>query len=162
MVQRHREGWGFARQPNRARQPNLRGRSPGWLIGAVLIAGLAGSLVAAQSPSPAPAPAPAAAPVPSATVLFRTCKACHSIDQDGEDQLGPNLWNVYGAKAARRPDFPYSEALRNSGIVWTDENLDRWLTSPSKFVPGSKMAYPGNPNPADRAALIAFLKAHAG
>ncbi len=94
-------------------------------------------------------------------VLFRTCQACHSIDKDGEDQLGPNLWGIAGSKAARRPDFPYSAALRNSGIVWTDDNLDHWLTSPAKFVPGSKMAYPGNPNAADRAALIAYLKSHA-
>jgi cytochrome c len=103
-------------------------------------------------------PAPAARPP---EVLFRTCKACHSIDKDGEDQLGPNLWGIAGRKAASRADFPYSAALRNSGIVWTDANLDQWLTSPSKFVPGSKMAYPGNPNAADRAALISYLKSHA-
>ncbi len=112
--------------------------------------------------SPFAADAQDAGPPAPAAKLFRTCKACHSIEQDGEDGLGPNLWNVAGAKAARRADFPYSEALRNSGIVWTDENLDKWLSGPSKFVPGSKMAYPGNPNAADRAALIAYLKSHSG
>jgi cytochrome c len=93
--------------------------------------------------------------------LFRVCKACHTIDKDGEDMLGPNLWNVYGAKAASRADFPYSAALKNSGLVWTEQNLEQWLAGPSKFVPGSKMAYPGMTDPADRAALIAWLKTQA-
>jgi cytochrome c len=126
----------------------------------VLLLTLLGQIpFAADAQDAAPSAPPASA---SAAKLFRTCKACHSIEQDGEDGLGPNLWNVAGAKAARRADFPYSEALRNSGLVWTDENLDQWLSGPSKFVPGTKMAYAGNPNAAERAALIAYLKAHSG
>jgi cytochrome c len=93
---------------------------------------------------------------------FQVCSACHSIEKDGEVMIGPNLWGVYGAKAAGKEDFGYSAALKASGLVWTEDNLDKWLTSPSKFVPGSIMAYPGMADPEQRKAVIAFLKAHAG
>ncbi len=74
--------------------------------------------------------------------------------------LGPNLWGVYGSKAAAKPDFAYSVALKNSGIVWTDDTLSKWLTGPAKFLPGSKMAFPGLPDEADRQAVIAYLKSN--
>jgi len=41
--------------------------------------------------------------------------------------------------------------------VWTEENLDKWLTRPQDFIPGTKMFYEVK-NPQDRADLIAFLK----
>lgn len=91
---------------------------------------------------------------------FQVCAACHSIEKDGEVMIGPNLWGVYGAKAGGKEDFGYSPALKASGIVWTEDNLDKWLTAPSKFVPDSAMAFPGLKNPADRKAVIAFLKSH--
>jgi cytochrome c len=94
--------------------------------------------------------------------IFKTCHACHTIEQDGENMLGPNLWGVYGAKSASNPDFAYSAALKSSGIVWTEENLSKWLAGPTKFVPGSKMAFPGLPDEADRQAVIAYLKSNSG
>jgi cytochrome c len=94
--------------------------------------------------------------------IFKTCHACHSIDEDGENMLGPNLWGVYGAKSASKPDFAYSTALKSSGIVWTDENLSKWLSGPTKFLPGSKMAFPGLADEADRQAVIAYLKSNSG
>ena len=94
--------------------------------------------------------------------IFKTCHACHTIEQDGENMLGPNLWGVYGAKSASNPDFAYSAALKSSGIVWTEENLSKWLAGPTKFVPGSKMAFPGLADEADRQAVIAYLKSNSG
>jgi cytochrome c len=93
--------------------------------------------------------------------LFKTCHACHSIEQDGETMLGPDLWGVYGAKAASKPDFAYSAALRNAGIVWNEDTLSRWLAGPAKFLPGNKMAFPGLPDEDDRKAVIAYLKSNA-
>ena len=94
--------------------------------------------------------------------LFKQCAACHSIEKDGEVIAGPNLWGVYGAKAAGKDDFSYSPALKASGLTWTDENLDKWLAGPTKFVPGAIMAFPGFGDPADRKAVIAYLKSHGG
>jgi len=50
--------------------------------------------------------------------------------------------------------------LRNAKIVWTEENLDKWLSDPQRFIPGSRMFYQVD-NPRDRADLIAFLKERA-
>lgn len=98
------------------------------------------------------------APNPQTRKLLRVCEACHTLGEDGGDGVGPNLWHIYGAKAGTRADFSYSDALRMSGVTWTDETLGKWLENPAKFLPGTKMAFPGLPDAVDRAALIAYLK----
>ena len=55
--------------------------------------------------------------------------------------------------------FGYTGALRSVGGVWTLERLDAWLAAPSKFAPGTSMAFHGIPDALDRAHTIAFLQA---
>ncbi len=90
-------------------------------------------------------------------VIYEACQDCHSLDENG---VGPRHRGVYGRRAGSVPDYAYSAALKNSGIVWNDETLDKWLTHPQAFVPGAKMFY-HLANPADRADVIAFLKERA-
>ena len=87
------------------------------------------------------------------------CSACHSLQPGQGDKIGPVLAGVVGAHAASRGDYDYSQALRQSGVVWTEENLEKWLTKPGGLVPGTKMAFIGLPKPEDRAAVIAYLQA---
>ena len=61
-------------------------------------------------------------------------------------------------KAASVPNFGYSPALKNSHIVWTDDNLKKWVAGPSKLVPGTRMVFAGLSNPHNIADLIAFLR----
>ena len=89
--------------------------------------------------------------------LYRDCQACHSFDKN---QIGPMHRGVFGRTAGSVPGFDYSEALKNAGIVWTEANLDKWLTDPEIFVPGSKMYFSVD-KPGDRADIIAFLKERA-
>lgn len=89
--------------------------------------------------------------------LFQGCQDCHSIDAN---DVGPKHRGVVGRKAGSVPDYDYSAALKNSDIVWTEANLDRWLAGPQKFVPGAKMFYHLD-NPQDRADVIEFLKERA-
>jgi cytochrome c len=91
------------------------------------------------------------------TLLFQ-CIACHSTGKNEPHMQGPNLWAIFGAKAGRKTGFPYSEALKNSDIVWNDDTMGRWLEGPSEFIPGSVMAFIGIPDDEDRKALIAYLK----
>jgi len=56
------------------------------------------------------------------------------------------------------PGYAYSEAMKNSGIVWSEETLDRFLQGPRRMVPGTKMTYAGVAEAQDRADLIAYLK----
>ena len=90
-------------------------------------------------------------------VLYQGCQDCHSIDKN---DVGPMHKGVVGRMSGSVPGYGYSQALRNAKIVWTEENLDKWLSDPQQFIPGSRMFYDvANPN--DRADLIAFLKERA-
>ncbi len=84
----------------------------------------------------------------------KRCGGCHALDRDKE---GPRLAGVYGRAAGSVASFPYSEALKKSKIVWTDETLDRWLTDTESLVPNNDMTF--HIERADeRAAIIAYLK----
>jgi cytochrome c len=51
--------------------------------------------------------------------------------------------------------------MRRSGLTWDAETLSRFLQSPSKVVPGTRMAFPGLSKPEDRADVIAYLAQYA-
>jgi cytochrome c len=85
--------------------------------------------------------------------LYQACSGCHSID---ENDVGPRHRGVLGRRAGSLPDYAYSQALRESQIVWDAANLDRWLTSPQALVPGAKMFF-SLPDAQMRADIIAYL-----
>jgi len=82
---------------------------------------------------------------------------CHSVEKGGPMRVAPNLWGIVGAPKAREKGYGYSAALASAGGVWTKEDLERYLTNPDKFLPGTKKTISGLPNPEERAKLIAFL-----
>jgi cytochrome c len=65
---------------------------------------------------------------------------------------------VFGRKAGTLPGYAYSQAMKKSGIIWDETNLNRFLENPLKTLPGTKMAYAGVKDAKDRADLIAYLK----
>src|SRR5690349_6974646 len=83
------------------------------------------------------------------------CAVCHS-NQPGVTGLAPSLAGVVERKAASIPDFSYTSALKNSGLVWDPAELDQFLTDPAKKVPGTAMAVAISAA-ADRSNLIAYL-----
>jgi cytochrome c len=91
-------------------------------------------------------------------LVFLQCQACHAVQPGAAALVGPDLAGVYGRKAAALPGYDYSAALKASGITWTSDKLDSWLTNPSALVPGTKMAFVGLASPALRADVIAYLK----
>ncbi len=86
------------------------------------------------------------------------CKACHDFAKGGPNKVGPNLWDIVGAKQAHLDNFNYSDAVKGLGGQWTYENLDKFVTAPKEYAPGTKMAFPGLKKPEDRAAVIAYLR----
>lgn len=92
--------------------------------------------------------------------VFTQCMSCHAV-QEGRNLAGPSLYGIVGREAGTIPNFRYSDANKNSGIVWTEPTLFAYLERPQQFIPGTIMAFPGLPKPQDRADVIAYLKAQA-
>jgi cytochrome c len=89
---------------------------------------------------------------------FVVCRACHQIGPGAKDAVGPVLNGIVGRTAGTYPGYTYSDANKNSGIVWTPEELDKYLTSPQALVPHTKMIFPGVKDEQKRKDLIAFLE----
>jgi len=100
-----------------------------------------------------------AADAAKGSVVFNKCKACHTIAAGAPNRVGPNLWGVLGRPIGSVPGFKYSAAYESrKKETWTEKSLDAYLANPKAMMPGSRMAFPGLPNPGDRADLIAWLK----
>lgn len=112
---------------------------------------------AAPAAADAGAPAATTAAADAAPASFAICKSCHSVEK-GKQMIGPSLAGIYGTKAGEVPGYTFSAAMKASGLTWDDATLDKFLTSPMKTVPGTRMTYAGQSDPAKRAELIAYLK----
>ncbi len=95
-------------------------------------------------------------PARGADIFQQNCSICHS-KEPGQNLVGPTLFAVVGRPAAGVADFPYSAAMRGSGIRWTTSQLMAYLKAPRKYLPGVKMAFAGLPNEKDRENVVAFL-----
>ncbi len=124
---------------------------------ACLIAAAAMAVMAVMVVMPASNSVFAAGDSGRGEALYQGCMDCHSIDKN---DVGPMHRGVVGRKAGSIADYDYSPALKNSNIVWTEANLDKWLTNPQGLVAGTKMFYQVN-SAKDRADIIEFLKQRA-
>jgi cytochrome c len=88
----------------------------------------------------------------------RVCAACHSLNEGGKAIVGPNLYGVVGGPHAHMQGFNYSDALRSKQGPWTYDELNAWLTKPSSYAPGTRMAFPGIKDDKLRLDVIAFLR----
>jgi len=90
------------------------------------------------------------------------CRTCHTL-KEGDNRLGPSLHKIIGRKAGSLPDFGYSSAMKDAGLVWDKAALDRFIANPDQVVSGHRMKPYGGLNSAEeRAKIIAFLEANSG
>jgi cytochrome c len=91
--------------------------------------------------------------------LFRKCGMCHALSTSDENKAGPTLYHLFGRRAGSVTGYAYSPALSASGLVWSEQTVDRlFAEGPDVVAPGSKMPLQKMPNAQDRADLIDFLK----
>jgi cytochrome c len=93
--------------------------------------------------------------------VFNQCRACHQIENNGRNGVGPNLHGVVGRRAGSIEGFRYSANMRQlaeGGLTWDEANLRRYLTNPKDVVPQGSMAFPGLRNPTQLNDVIAYLK----
>lgn len=89
---------------------------------------------------------------------FAQCAACHPSAAGQPHGVGPNLHGRFGQPIAGAPGFVFSRALSKHQGVWSEAELDAWLADPQAYAPGTKMAYAGLKDPAQRRAVIEYLK----
>ena len=104
-----------------------------------------------------PASETTTADAPAKPVAFAACAACHSVSA-GQNGIGPSLAGVFGRKAGSLPAFDYSAAMKASGKTWDEAALDSFLTNPMATMPGTRMSYMGQSDPAQRRAVIEYLR----
>ena len=63
-----------------------------------------------------------------------------------------------GRTSGTTDGFAYSEAIKTKAITWDFESLNQFLTSPKKYIKGTKMAFAGVKKDKQRADLILYLR----
>lgn len=89
--------------------------------------------------------------------VFRECKVCHSVLENGPTRVGPTLYGVLGRKVAGVVGFSYSSVMKKQDFVWDRKSMDRFIKNPKEMIPGTYMAFAGMGDPQQRAEIIDFL-----
>jgi len=92
---------------------------------------------------------------------FARCQACHTANSGGANGIGPNLYAVMGGPVMHAAGFAYSDAMakhKAEAPTWGYDELDKFLTAPGRYVPGTKMSFAGIRDEQTRINLIAYLR----
>ncbi len=89
---------------------------------------------------------------------FRKCLPCHSIGPGAQNKVGPEQNGLDGRKSGTVAGYTYSQANKNSGIVWNDETFKEYIADPRAKIPGTKMIFPGIKDPKEATDLWAYIK----
>jgi cytochrome c len=120
--------------------------------------GLVGLLAAGAALA---AEAPPAGDAALGDKVFTKCRACHQIGEGAHTAVGPELNGLIGRHAASVPGYNYSEAMKNSGLVWDEATFKDYIKDPKAKVPGTKMSFAGLSRQSDIDNVTAYLKSFA-
>jgi cytochrome c len=91
---------------------------------------------------------------------YKKCSACHDIGPNAKNKVGPLLNGLDGRKSGTIAGYSYSEANKNSGIVWDEKQFLEYIKDPKAKIPTTKMVFAGIKNEAEAKDLWAFIKQH--
>ncbi|MBF0152391.1 MAG: c-type cytochrome [Magnetococcales bacterium] len=99
------------------------------------------------------------------------CGVCHDVTPEKKNEKGPFLWGIVNRPVGAAQGYKYSQAFmkhtQEHPFIWTEDNLNRFLTNPQQFIPNVRMSehrienqisFDGIEDPANRRDLIAYLK----
>jgi cytochrome c len=89
---------------------------------------------------------------------FNKCLPCHAIGPDAENKIGPQLNGLEGRHSGTAPNYSYSDANKNSGIVWSEATFKDYIKNPSAMIPATKMTFIGIKNDQEINDLWAYVK----
>jgi cytochrome c len=88
---------------------------------------------------------------------FKKCMPCHMIGETAKNMIGPIQNGLKGRKSGSVPGFSYSDANKNSGIVWDEATFKEYIKDPKAKIPGTKMVFPGIKDEKEADDLWSFL-----
>jgi cytochrome c len=93
------------------------------------------------------------------TAFNTSCRTCHTTNE-GDHRQGPSLHGIFGKAAGSQEGYPnYSASLKQSGVTWDEETLDKFIENPDAVVSGNAMKpYGGITDAEQRKLIVAFLK----
>jgi cytochrome c len=90
--------------------------------------------------------------------VFKKCAPCHKIGPGATNLVGPELDGIDGRHSGSVAGYNYSDANKNSGIVWDEATFKEYIKDPRAKIPGTKMVFAGIKNEQDVNDLWAYLK----
>jgi cytochrome c len=96
--------------------------------------------------------------VDKGAIVFKKCAICHKIGPGATNLVGPELNGLDGRHSGSAAGYSYSDANKNSGIVWGEATFKEYIQDPRGKIPGTKMIFAGIKNDQEIADLWAYIK----